>query len=88
MSQPTLPAIARATNRAARAQAVRAFFIGLGLDVAVAVTLVLLTAFNAIEWTSVYWLGLGSTLAKSILQAVVAFFARKLIPPKTVTNPF
>lgn len=71
-----------ATNRAARLQGARAFFIGLGLDVAVAVTLVLLSAFNAIEWTSTYWVALGSTLGKSMLQAVVAFFARKLLPPK------
>ena len=61
---------------------------GLFLDIAVAVTLVLLTAFTAIEWTTLYWQALGLTLAKSILQAIVTFAARKLLPPGVVTNKF
>jgi hypothetical protein len=67
----------------ARLRAIRSLTWGLFLDVSTAVILVLMTAFTALEWTRQYWVTLGLLLAKSILQAVVAFFARLLIPPKT-----
>lgn len=86
--EPQLPALQRATNRDARVRALRSFMWGLLIDVGVAITLILLTAFTSIEWTSTYWIGLGLTLAKSVLQAIVAYFARKLLPPSGVSNPF
>lgn len=84
----TNPAIERAVNRDARTRGLRSLAWGLLIDVTVAVVLVLLTAFTAIEWTETYWITLGLTLAKTVLQAIVAFFARKLLPPSTVVNPF
>lgn len=65
----------------AQNRAVRSFLWGLMIDVAVAVVLVLATAFNAIEWTKEYWTILGLTLAKSVLQAGVSYFMRKLVKP-------
>ena len=77
-----LPGMLAATNRDARLRGIRAFTWGLMIDVAVAVTIVLLPAFTAIEWTKTYWIALGLSVAKTVLQAVVTFFARKLLPPK------
>lgn len=70
------------TEKDARLRGLRSFAWGLMIDVAVAVTLILVTAFSSIEWTSAYWTTLGLTLAKSVLQAIVAYLARKLLPPK------
>lgn len=56
---------------------------GLLIDVAVAVILVLSTAFTTIEWTPEYWMALGLTLARSILQAGVSYFYRLFVAPKT-----
>lgn len=60
----------------------RTFVQGLLLDLAVAVVLVLATAFSAIEWTQTYWIALGLTVAKTVLQTVVAYVMRlKVAPP-------
>ncbi len=56
---------------------------GLLLDVAVAVILVLSTAFTNVEWTPTYWKALGLTLAKSVLQAGVSYFYRLFVAPKS-----
>jgi hypothetical protein len=74
-------AIQAATNRDARARGIRALTWGLLIDVAIAITLVLLLAFTAIEWTRTYWIGLGLSPAKTVLQSIVTYFARKLLPP-------
>ena len=69
----------------ARVRAFRSFAWGLLVDVSTAVVLVLATAFTDIRWTREYWTVLGLMIAKSVLQAVVAFFMRKLVPPTRVT---
>lgn len=66
----------------AKLRAIRAFTWGLLLDITVAVVLILGVAFTAIEWTKEYWIGLGLSLAKSVLQAVVTYIARRVLPPK------
>lgn len=66
----------------AKNRAWRTFVQGLGLDVLVAVTLVAMTAFTNIEWTKEYWIALGLTLAKSILQAVASYFMRVFVTPR------
>lgn len=82
MSSRRLTTAQVSTNADARLRAIRAFAWGLLIDVAVAITLVMVTAVSAVEWTSAYWLALAGTLGKSVLQAVVTYFARKLLPPK------
>lgn len=67
---------ADAKNRSARTIAQ-----GLLLDVAGAVALVLAVAFTDIEWTPMYWKALGLLVAKTILQAVVAYWMRLRVPP-------
>lgn len=65
----------------ARDRAVRTFLWGLMIDVATAMVIILLPAFSNIEWTSTYWLALGSLLAKSVLVSIVSYFGRFLIKP-------
>lgn len=60
---------------------VRTILQGLALDVGVGVTLFLLTVIGNLEWTRAYWLILGLGVAKSAVQAVVAYMARRLLPP-------
>jgi hypothetical protein len=66
----------------ARTRGIRSFFWGLLIDVTVAVVLLLSTSLTDLRWTREYWIALGLSLAKSVLQAVVAYAARKLVPPK------
>ena len=60
----------------------RSFIQGFLLDIVVAATLVLATAFGAIEWTPLYWKALGLTLAKSVLQAAVSYVMRVVVVPR------
>jgi hypothetical protein len=66
----------------ARERSLRSLVQGLALDVAVAIVLVLGTAFNTIQWTPDYWKLLGLTVAKSVLQAGVSYLMRILVKPK------
>lgn len=68
-------------------RSVRSFIQGFALDVVVAVTLVLATAFGAIEWTPIYWKALGLTLAKSVLQATVSYVMRIVVVPRQSVPP-
>jgi vacuolar-type H+-ATPase subunit I/STV1 len=61
---------------------VRTVLQGLALDVGVGVTLFLLTVIGNLEWTRTYWILLGLGVAKSAIQAVVAYMARRLLPPQ------
>lgn len=69
------------TQTDARNRAWRTLLQGLGIDVAAALVLVLAPALSSVEWTPAYWQALGLLAAKSVLQAVVAFVARKVVPP-------
>ena len=78
MTLPTLPVeTAHTPGRAA----LRALGFGLLVDVAIALVLVLATAFTDIRWTESYWLSLLGTLAKTTLQSSVAYLARRFVSP-------
>lgn len=66
----------------AKERSLRSLVQGLALDLIVAITLVLATAFNTIEWTPGYWKLLGLTLAKSVLQALASYLMRVFVKPK------
>lgn len=66
----------------ARNRSFRVLVQGLFLDVATALVLVLALAFTSIEWTPEYWIALGLTASKSVLQSGVAYFMRLLVKPK------
>lgn len=69
-----------ASNRAARA-----LLIGLTIDVAVGVTLVLVTYFaDKTDWGAIEWGTLGLLLVKSALQAVGSFVTRRFLDPSNV----
>lgn len=63
--------------------AVRTFLMGLGIDVATACTLVLVTAVGDLRWTREYWIALGLSLGRSVIQAGVAYLARRLVGSKS-----
>lgn len=65
----------------ARVRGWRSFVQGLLIDVSVAAVVFLVTVIGDLEWTTVYWIALGLGLAKSVVQGVVAYLARKLITP-------
>lgn len=61
---------------------VRTALQGLLIDVLTGVTLYLVTVIGDLEWTRVYWLALGLGVARSAVQAVVAYLVRRLLPPR------
>lgn len=65
----------------ARNRAWRTLMQGLLIDVAAALVLVLTPALTTVEWTPAFWAGVAALAGKSVLQAVVAFVARKVVPP-------
>ncbi len=69
----------------ARNRALRTFVQGLGLDVAVALSVFLAASFTDIQWTREYWVALGLTAARTVLLAAVSYVARKVVPPAGVT---
>ena len=69
-------------NWASKLWGVRTVLQGLALDVLIGITLFLMTVIGDLEWTRAYWLLLGAGVAKSAIQAVVAYMVRKLLPPK------
>jgi hypothetical protein len=66
----------------AKDRAFRTFIQGLGIDEAIAVTLVLAVAFTTIEWTPTYWLTLAASLGRTILQSAVAYVMRVFVKPR------
>jgi len=71
-----------APNRSdARNRAWRSLLQGLGIDVAVAVVLVMSTAVTNLEWSRGFWVTLSLSLAKTVIQSIVAYFMRLLVPP-------
>jgi hypothetical protein len=66
----------------ARNRAWRTLVQGLALDVGAAVVGVLVAEVADVRWTRAYWALVGGLVAKSALQAAVAFAARRLVPPK------
>lgn len=89
------------TNKAllkadAKNRALRSFLQGLGIDVAVAVALVLLTVFkDADSWGAVQWTILSFTLFKTVVQSCASYVMRMwvdrkanvLIPPDPQVEP-
>jgi hypothetical protein len=69
-------------NWASKLWGVRTIIQGLAIDVGIGVTAFLVTVIGDLEWTRAYWLLLGLGVAKSAIQAVVAYMVRKLLPPR------
>jgi len=67
----------------ARDRSWRTLIQGLGIDVATAVVLTMAALLTDVNWTWAFWGALGLAVAKSVIQAAVAFFMRLLVKPKT-----
>lgn len=73
-------------NRDARNRALRTFMTGLGVDVTVAVALVLLTFVGPLGgWGEVQWSLLSFSLAKSVTQAGASFVLRRWLDGRIPT---
>lgn len=80
MNAPDTPPV----EQDARNRALRTWVQGLALDVAAGASVALAAAvLTGVEWTRVYWVALGLGVAKSCVQAVVSYLARKFVPPAT-----
>ncbi|WP_433078832.1 hypothetical protein ACQP1P_38480 [Dactylosporangium sp. CA-052675] len=77
-----LPVPADASTDAVN-RAWRTLVQGLALDVVVAIVAVLATNVGDAQWTKEYWLGIAALLGKSVVTAIVSYFARKYLPPST-----
>lgn len=71
-----------AVNADAKDRAWRTFLQGMGIDVAIAVTLVLMLAFTDIKWTAEYWAALGLSVGRTLLQTCVAYVMRVFVGPR------
>lgn len=74
---------ADASNRS-----IRTFLQGIGIDIAVAIALVLGTTIVGWEnWGDVQWAVLSFTVAKSVVQAVAAYVMRLWLDPSRLPTP-
>lgn len=80
----SLPALkGDATNRG-----VRSFLTGLAIDVAVAVVLVMMVTFTENNgWSTIEWVVVSFSLAKSVVQAVGAYVLRRWLDPSRLPTP-
>jgi len=67
----------------ARNRAWRTLVQGLLVDVLLSAVAALTLALSAPEltWSKPYWIGVGLTVGKSVLQTITAYAARHLKPP-------
>lgn len=65
----------------ARNRAWRTFVQGLLVDVLITLSVVLSTVFSDLEWTSAYWIGVGTLIVKTVLVAATSYVARRAAPP-------
>jgi hypothetical protein len=69
------------TTADARNRAFRTFAQGLLVDVGAVLAAVLVVSLGEIEWTQTYWVGVASLVGKTVITSVVAYVARKTLPP-------
>lgn len=72
----------------AKNRALRTFLVGLATDVAVAVVLVLVTAFGGLNgWGDIQWATLGFTLAKTVVTTAGSYFLRRFVDQSAIPTP-
>lgn len=69
------------TEADAKNRAWRTLGQGLLLDVATVIVVALAAAMTDVQWTREYWLGVAALLGKSVVQSIISYFARKVVPP-------
>jgi hypothetical protein len=84
LTEPEQAALAEdATNRS-----VRTIWQGLGVDVLIAVALLITNIFtDANGWGELDWKIIGFTLMKTVLMAAAAYIMRRFIDPSKVPTP-
>jgi hypothetical protein len=72
----------------AKNRALRTFLVGLAMDVAVALVLVLVTAFNSADgWGDFEWKVLGFTLGKTLVTTAGSYILRRFVDPSGIPTP-
>ena len=77
----TSPDLSPSTKADARQRSYRSLLQGLGIDVGVAIILSLATLIGDLRWTREYWLLLGATVLKSLVQAAASYVMRLYVRP-------
>lgn len=60
----------------------RTFKSGVGIDIAVGLALAIAPLVSGLEWTTTYWIILGTAAAKSVVQAIVSYILRRKSAPR------
>jgi hypothetical protein len=60
----------------------RTFLQGLAIDLVTAAVIVLAMNIADLQWTAAYWAVIGTTVAKSLVQAFVAYWMRMFVAPR------
>lgn len=60
----------------------RTFKSGVGIDITVGIALAAAPLVSGLEWTKTYWIIFGTSVAKSVIQAVVSYILRRRSAPK------
>lgn len=80
--------VTTATTQDATNRAWRSFLQGLGIDVLVAVSMLVYTIFDEAEaWGQLEWGVIGFSLLKTVLVAVASFVMRRFMDPSRFPTP-
>lgn len=72
----------------ARNRALRSFLVGLSIDVAVGIVLVLLVTFKTANgWGDIEWTILSFSVAKSFVQSAGSYILRRFLDPSDLPTP-
>jgi hypothetical protein len=82
----TQPDLSPATKADARQRSFRSLLQGLGIDLLVALTLSVATLIGDLRWTREYWLLLGATVLKSVVQASASYVMRIYVKPSSISK--
>lgn len=75
-------------NADAKNRSWRTFLVGMSIDVAVGVTLVLVSTFASADgWGSIQWIVLSFSVAKSFVQSAGAYVLRRFLDPSRIPTP-
>lgn len=69
-------------------RAVRTFVVQLGIDILVAIVMVLATTFGAADdWSALNWQVLGFSLVKTVIATIGAFVMRRFLDNTSLPTP-
>lgn len=84
MTDPNVPVpeTKAETRAAAGERSWRTFLQGMGIDVGVAVVLVISAAVGNLDWSTAFWTSLLTSVGKTVVQTAVAYLMRVFVKPR------